>query len=249
MPTVRRGLVVGLLAQTALFAVIATTVPLGGAGWVAAVTCAVLVVTWITRGLARYAAAIGPADLVTWTRVTLACAVAALVADGFWRERDVRALVALAAIALALDAIDGPVARLTRTASPFGARFDGEADAFLILVLSIDVARAEGTWVLAIGAARYLFALAGWPLPWMRAELPPRYWRKVVAATQGIVLVVAAADIAADPVTRVGLLLAAILLGESFGRDVVWLARRRGSRAEVDHGCDVRPERRAVARG
>ena len=36
----------------------------------------------------------------------------------------------------------------------------------------------------------------------MRAQLPPRYWRKVVAATQGIVLAVAAADVlprAADP--------------------------------------------------
>ena len=49
--------------------------------------------------------------------------------------------------------------------------------------------------MLAIGAARYVFLAAGWPLQWMRAPLPPRYWRKVVAATQGIVLTVAAAGV------------------------------------------------------
>ena len=60
----------------------------------------------------------------------------------------------------------------------------------------------SAAWVLAIGAARYVFLAAGWLLPWMRAPLPPRYWRKVVAATQGITLTVAAADVlplAADP--------------------------------------------------
>ena len=96
-------------------------------------------------------------------------------------------LVTLAVVALALDAVDGWVARRTGTASPLGARFDGEVDAFLILVLSVYVARSAGAWVLAIGAARYAFLAAGWLLPWMREPLPPRYWRKVVAATQGIV--------------------------------------------------------------
>ena len=40
-----------------------------------------------------------------------------------------------------------------------------------------------GAWVLAIGAARYAFLAATWPLLWMRAQLPPRLWRKTVAAT------------------------------------------------------------------
>ena len=47
----------------------------------------------------------------------------------------------LAVVALALDAVDGRVARRTGTVSPFGARLDGEADAFLMLVLSVHVAR------------------------------------------------------------------------------------------------------------
>ena len=94
-------------------------------------------------------------------------------------------LVSLAAVALALDAVDGWVARRTRTTGLLGARFDAEADAFLILILSVYVARSAGAWVLAIGAARYVFLAAGWLLPWMRAQLPPRHWRKVVGATQG----------------------------------------------------------------
>ena len=72
---------------------------------------------------------------------------------------------------------------------------DGEVDAFLILVLSVAVAPTAGVWVLAIGAARYAFLAAGWPLAWMRAPLPRRDWRKTVTAVQGIVLTIAAADV------------------------------------------------------
>ena len=136
---------------------------------------------------------LGLADWVTLARATLAVGVAALVADSFSRPAPVALLVSLAAVALALDAVDGWVARRTRTTAT-GARFDGEVDAFLILVLSVYVARSVGAWVLAIGAARYVFFAAGWLLPWMRAPLPPRFWRKIVAAAQGIFLTVAASQ-------------------------------------------------------
>ena len=132
---------------------------------------------------------------MTLARATLAVGVAALAADSFTHDTPVALLVTLAAVALALDAVDGPVARRTGTATALGARFDGEVDAFLILALSVYVAPAYGAWVLAIGAARYLFLAGEWLLPWMRAPLPPRRWRKVVAATQGIVLTVAAAEV------------------------------------------------------
>jgi phosphatidylglycerophosphate synthase len=178
---------------------------------------------------------IGPADAVTLTRATLACAVAALVAEAFVHRAAVPALVTLAVAALVLDGVDGWVARRTRTASPFGARFDGEIDALLILVLSVYVAQSLGWWVLSIGAARYLFALAGRLLPWLRRPLPPRYWRKVVAATQGVVLTVAAAGILPRPLTYAALAVALLLLAESFGRDVLWTWRRRVDAAEPAH--------------
>ena len=63
-----------------------------------------------------------------------------------------------------------------------------EVDAWLILVLSVYVAPMVGGWVLAIGLARYAYVAAGWLLPWLRGPVPPRYWRKVVAAIQGVTL-------------------------------------------------------------
>ena len=165
---------------------------------------------------------LGPADWVTLTRATLAVGVAALVVDSFVRAVPVRLLVALAAVALVLDAVDGWVARRTRTTA-VGARLDAEVDAFLILVLSLYAAPVVGAWVLAIGAARYAFGAAGWLKPWLRAPLPPRYWRKVVAATQGIMLTVAAAGVLSPSASTAGLVVALALLTESFGRDVWWL--------------------------
>ena len=170
-----------------------------------------------------------PADWVTLTRASLAVGVAALVAASFGEHVQVAVLLSLASVALALDAVDGWVARRTGTEGALGARFDGEVDAFLILVLSVYVARSAGAWVLAIGLARYAFFAAGWPLPWMRAPLPPRYWRKVVAATEGIVLTIAASDVLPPALIQAALVVALALLAESFGHDVWWLWRHRNA--------------------
>jgi hypothetical protein len=70
---------------------------------------------------------------------------------------------------------------------------------------------------------RYAFVVAGWVLPWMRGQLPPRFWRKVVAATQAVVLVIAAADVLPAWLTVTVLVGSLALLVESFGRDVAWL--------------------------
>ena len=164
---------------------------------------------------------------MTLARATLAVGVAALAADSFTHDTPVALLVTLAAVALALDAADGWVARRTGTATALGARFDGEVDAFLILALSVYVAPAYGAWVLAIGAARYVFLAGEWLLPWMRAPLPPRRWRRVVAATQGIVLTVAAAEVLPRALTQALLVVALALLAASMGECVWWLWRRR----------------------
>ena len=171
----------GLIAQVLLLAVLAQTVGLGAAGWVVGVASAVTMAAALARGLARDPSErLGPASWVTLARATLAVGVAALAADSFARDTPVALLVTLAAVALALDQVDGWLARRTGTASALGARFDGEVDAFLILALSVYVASAYGAWVLAIGAARYLFLAGGRLLAWLRAPLPTRRWRKVV---------------------------------------------------------------------
>ena len=177
---------------------------------------------------------------MTLARATLAVGVAALVADSFAHDTPVALLVALAVVALSLDLVDGWLARRTGTVTALGARFDGEVDAFLILALSVYVAPIDGAWVLAIGAARYLFLLGEWLLPWMRAPLPPRRWRKVVAAAQGIVLTVAAADVLPRSAMQAILLAALVALAASVGECVWWLWRRRpAERAPLHRGIAV----------
>jgi phosphatidylglycerophosphate synthase len=243
MGAVQSGLVTGLIAQVMLGAALAGTVGLSGAGWVVGVTCGAVMTAALAHGVLRYRPhRLGPADWVTLARATLAVGVAALVADSFDEPAHVTMLVTLSAVALALDAVDGWVARRGNTASKLGAQFDGEVDAFLILVLSVYVARSTGAWVLAIGAARYAFFAAGLLLPWMREPLPPRYWRKVVAAAQGVVLTVAAAEVLPLALTQAALVGALALLCESFGRDVWWLwAHRQTSQSHAAGVADRDP--------
>ena len=243
--------VTGLIAPVLLLAVLAGTAGLGAAGWVVGVACAVTMTAALVRGLARgLGDRMEPASWVTLARATLAVGVAALAADSFTRDTPVGLLVTLATVALALDAVDGWVARRTGTASALGARFDGEVDAFLILALSAYVAPASGAWVLAIGAARYLFLAGECLLPWMRAPLPPRRWRKVVAAAQGIVLTIAAADVLPRALSQALLVAALAALAASVGECTWWLWRRRHAvRDQVPEGDLGQPERGPLRTG
>jgi phosphatidylglycerophosphate synthase len=224
------GPVAGLVGTLVLLAVLAQTVGLGAAGWLVGLASGLTLNVALARALWRDPSArLGPAGWVTLIRATLAVGVAALTAASFERDVAVAALVMLASVALALDFVDGWLARRTGTESALGAKLDGEVDALLILVLSIDVAPSAGAWVLAIGLARYVFFAAGWVLPWMRAPLPRRDWRKTVTAVQGVALVIAAAGVLPLEVSRILLAVALAMLAESFGRDVWWLWRNRGA--------------------
>jgi phosphatidylglycerophosphate synthase len=241
---VRSDPMTGLAAQAVLLAVLAATVGLGLAGWVTGLAYALITVVLIQRGLSRSGITeFGPADWVTLTRMSLVGGVAALTADAFHGTVPVGLLVSIAVVALLLDWVDGQVARRTGTASAFGARFDMEVDSFLLLVLSVYAARSAGAWVLVFGGMRYAFLAAGWVLPWMRARLPPRYWRKVVATTEGVVLVLAVADVLPRRLTLLALVAAMGLLLESFGRDVLWLWDNRpvGPRRRVHNPAEAGP--------
>lgn len=229
MRTVQRGPLVGLVAPLVLLGGLAATVGLDVAGWVVGTTCAAILGAGLRRGLTgNDLDGLGPADRVTLTRAALVCGVAALVADSFGHPAPLATLVSITVVALVLDGVDGQVARRTHTATRLGARFDMEVDAFLILALSVYVARTTGVWVLAIGAARYALLVGGWLLPWLRGTPPLRPWCKVVAAVQGVVLAFAAADVLPRLLTVAALAVALALLAESFGREVWWLWRHRG---------------------
>jgi phosphatidylglycerophosphate synthase len=216
---VSTGPLVGLISQTLLVAVLAVTVGIGWLGWVVGISYGLVTCLALNRGL-RSAGAdrLGPADRITLARAVLVGGVTVLTVG----PSPTPVLVAMASVALALDAVDGLVARRTGTRSNLGARFDMEVDAFLILVLSVRVALDLGPWVLAIGAMRYVYVAAGAFLPWLRSVVPPRYWRKVVAAVQGIVLTAVTSGLFPRPVTVTAVAAALALLVESFGRDIVW---------------------------
>ena len=209
-------------------------------GWLAALGYLVISNFLLLRGLQRrLTSQFGPANVVTAVRSTLVGVITGIVVASFVAPIPAALLVALVVPALLLDAVDGWVARRTNSASELGARFDMEVDAFLLLALSAYVSQTLGVWVLAIGVMRYAFVVAGWNFPWLRRQLPFRYWRKVVTAVQGIALTIAATGLL--PVFDVVLVAIALaLLVESFGRDVVWLAARSGraARSEGDSRGD-----------
>jgi phosphatidylglycerophosphate synthase len=201
----------GLLwISTAIYAVLALLV---AAGW------------QLSMGRRRF----GWANRVTLVRVALVSVLAAGLLMPDFYPRHTRLVVAVAAIVLALDGLDGWLARRNHDESRFGARFDMEIDSLLVLVLSIGVVLAgkAGSWVLAIGLMRYAFLLAGRPLAWLRAELPESRLRKTICVVQGVVLCAALVPgVNRDAATSL-LAIALALLVASFGRDVAWLYRQR----------------------
>src|SRR4051794_37887957 len=220
------GPLAGLAAQLLLLATLAQTVGLGRAGWVVGVSSGLILDAALARALwCNPAARLAAPGWVTLTRATFAVGVAALTASSFERDVPVATFVALASLALALDFVDGWLARRTNTASALGARMDGEVDAFLILALSVEVAASAGYWVLAIGAARYAFLAAGWLFAWMRAPLPRRDWRKVVTATEGITLTIAAAGVVPPAPMGAAPAVAPPPLSPAVGRHVLWVRR------------------------
>lgn len=171
----------------------------------------------------------GPADRVTLGRTVLiggSATVGIMVLAGELPARPWW-LVALVVPALALDAVDGIVARRTGTSSAAGARLDMEMDAALLLVLSAVSIRSLGWWVLALGGMRYAFVAAAWFRPQLREPLQFSQFRRVVAAIQGIMLAVALAPVVPLPIARTAVALALVLLMISFGRDVLTLERAK----------------------
>jgi phosphatidylglycerophosphate synthase len=238
--------VAGLALQVVLLGTLAVTLGLTAGGLLAGLIYGLALCALLSAGLQRAAMdRLGPANTVTLTRAILVGGVTALVVTSFTHPVSTPALVAVAGVALALDGVDGQVARRTGSTSALGARFDMEIDAFLILVLSVYAGDRFGWWTVALGAYRYLFVAASWAMPWLNAELPAKFSRKVVAALQGVVLAVATAHLLPYSVTTAALALAFASLTWSFGRDVAWL-RRAARRREAARVRWSRPRRPAL---
>ena len=170
----------------------------------------------------------GLANLVTLVRAAGVALVAGLIGRPTTTPV-IWAVIVLVTVIGALDGVDGHVARRTGIASPFGARFDVETDAFLILVLSVLVWQTgkAGSWIVLCGLMRYAFVGAGWLMPWLAQPLSPTRRGKTVAVMQFVGLAAALGPIvplrASVPIAAMTL----ALLTWSFAIDVTRL--RQGS--------------------
>ncbi len=166
---------------------------------------------------------IGRANLVTGLRALL---IAGLIL-GPWHGWP---FVVGGVLALALDGVDGWVARRWNEASPFGARFDMEVDAGFMLGLSILIVVEDraGPWILVAGLLRYFWIGACAYVAWLRRPLKPSRLRQS-ACVAALVLLLAALSPPASglPATLAALGAVSVLLW-SFGRDLGRLWRVRG---------------------
>lgn len=168
----------------------------------------------------------GAANLMTLGRGAITAALAGLAtappqAGPAW------AMVALAVTVLALDGVDGWLARRLGTATDFGARFDMEVDALLILVLAVAAMAWDkaGAWILLAGLLRYLFVAAGMAWPVLAAPLPPSFRRKLVCVVQIVALIVILAPVIVPPASTAVAAASLVLLAWSFAVDTAWALR------------------------
>lgn len=170
---------------------------------------------------------LGWANRVTLGRGMMVALLAGGLVEPGLLARHAMAFAGLALVALALDGIDGWIARRTATATAFGARFDMEVDALLILVLCLALVALDkaGPWVLAIGAMRYAFVMAGAFLPWLEAPLPESLRRKAVCVWQVAALMLGLLPAVGPAATHWLAATALAGLVGSFAVDVGWLYR------------------------
>ncbi|HEX3853933.1 MAG TPA: CDP-alcohol phosphatidyltransferase family protein, partial [Polyangiaceae bacterium] len=124
---------------------------------------------WLGRGSFTPSGRFGVANGVTALRLLLVLVLA--VPPG--RLPAPRALAIVSAVML-LDLLDGWCARRSGDASEFGAHFDMESDALLVLLLTLRLWLAEGfgPWVLWAGLLRYLYVVWLWLWPGTGREAP-----------------------------------------------------------------------------
>jgi phosphatidylglycerophosphate synthase len=168
----------------------------------------------------------GPANQVTSLRAALVGFTAALVLEPV-TEPLAWTAVGAAGVAALLDGVDGWLARRSGMSSAFGARFDLEIDALLIVVLAVLAWRFDkaGPWVLLSGLLRYLFIAGGAAFEAMRRPLPFSRRRQAICVLQILGLIVVLLPVVRPPASTLVAAAALAVLAYSFLGDKRWLWR------------------------
>lgn len=189
------------------------------ATWPVALIGAASLGAWVGLARGRYTpgGAFGAANTVTLLRLLL---IGMLALAGQQTRGEIASVTMFAVFAL--DGLDGWLARSRQLASAFGARFDMECDALLVLVGSLLLyLRARlPAFILAPGALRYAYVLAITWLPGRGREQPRSLVGRYVFAV--MVLSMCASLWPFEPWHRPVALLATLLIAYSFGRSVYW---------------------------
>jgi phosphatidylglycerophosphate synthase len=172
-------------------------------------------------------ASFGAANLLTTARAAVGVLLTSLIGESLSAILATTA-AAVGLVVLMLDGLDGWLARRTKMVSAFGARFDVEVDALLILTLAI-LAWQEGKagqWVMLSGLLRYGFVVAGWLLPWMQRPLAPTSRGRIICVVQTAALVVVLAPAVTPPLSSTIAALGLAALCYSFLVDTMRLWRQ-----------------------
>ena len=170
------------------------------------------------------------ANQITLFRTTLILPLAGLVLNVKYLNNEAYwVIICIAILGMILDGVDGAIARRTGNVTAFGARFDMELDAFLLLILSLLVWRSSqtGIWIILIGIIRYLFVIAGYIWPQLQGELPANQRAKIICVVQGIILLFCLGPITPSGVASTVAAMALALLMYSFWIDIRWLLYRQ----------------------
>lgn len=194
-----------------------TAVKIGTAAYIAAV---IVIGLHLTRSYTH--GALGWCNIVTLGRLVIVGILLIALLAGLspsWYT------FGLAAVALALDGVDGWLARKQGLASDFGARFDVEVDAAFALILAVFAALngVAGAYVILLGVPYYLFGLGKMVAPWLDQPLPEKFSRKAVCVFQIAALIALQVPLLAGG--RIELVAGAVTVALlwSFGRDTLWL--------------------------
>jgi phosphatidylglycerophosphate synthase len=163
----------------------------------------------------------GPGNHVTMIRAMLVALIAGLIGEPAIPQ--IAAAASAAAVVMTvLDGVDGLLARRSGMASAFGARFDVETDAVLVMAMSILVWQhgKAGPWVLVGGMMRYAFVLAGAALPWMARPLRPTRRAKTISVCHMVGLSMALAPVIPVPLSAIVVAATVTALSWSFAVDV-----------------------------
>ncbi|SFN03861.1 CDP-alcohol phosphatidyltransferase family protein [Variovorax sp. OV329] len=243
-PRLRRSALGVALMVVLLLLVVAMAVA-AWMGWSAAYALQSLAVfalgvLLVLQGLAEHAPheRFGAANGLTLMRLAMIALLAGVVGRPLPADPAPLAwvIVVFATTTAVLDAADGPLARTQGLASEFGARFDMECDALLVAVLCFLILQFDkaGAWVLAAGAMRYAFVLAGRVWPWIAQPLFPSWRRKSVCVVQITLLIVCLGPIISRGTSQAIAAAGLLMLSASFAADLGWLYRRRSRRPHME---------------